>query len=90
MIEKAWLGIGLSGQLLFFMRFFIQWLASEKKGTSVIPVAFWYFSLGGALFLMAYAIYRTDPVFILGQSAGFLIYSRNLWFIHRDRRHSRR
>jgi len=86
MIDKIWIGIGLAGQLLFFMRFLIQWIVSEKKKESVIPIAFWYFSLGGALILLAYAIHRRDPVFILGQSAGFLIYSRNLWFIYRNRR----
>ncbi len=81
--ETIWLTIGFLGQGLFFMRFFVQWIASEKKGQSVIPNAFWYFSIGGGFVLLSYAIWRQDPVFILGQSTGLLIYSRNLYFIHR-------
>ncbi|MFV1950619.1 MAG: lipid-A-disaccharide synthase N-terminal domain-containing protein [Nitrospinota bacterium] len=81
-----WIIIGLVGQFLFFMRFFVQWLASEKRGDSVIPVAFWYFSIGGSLILLTYAIYRKDPVFILGQSIGSFIYLRNLTFIYRKKR----
>lgn len=84
--ELIWVFIGLGGQLLFMMRFMIQWIASEKEKRSVIPVAFWWFSIGGAAILLAYAIYRRDPVFILGQSLGFFIYARNLWFIHLERR----
>lgn len=81
--ELAWIGIGLSGQLLFSARFILQWIASERARRSVIPVAFWYFSLGGGLTLLAYAIHRRDPVFMLGQSLGLVIYLRNLWLIHR-------
>jgi len=81
--ETIWIIIGFLGQGLFFMRFFIQWLASEKAGESVIPDAFWYFSIGGSMILLAYAIWRQDPVIILGQSTGFLIYFRNLYFIKR-------
>jgi len=73
------------GQLFFSSRFLIQWIASEKAKQSVIPVPFWYFSLLGGLFLFSYALYRADPVFIVGQGAGLLIYSRNLWFIHSGR-----
>lgn len=80
--EMIWLAIGFIGQTLFFMRFLIQWLASEKKKESVIPTAFWYFSIGGGAILLAYAIYRQDPVFIAGQSLGVVIYLRNLYFIH--------
>lgn len=80
-----WLILGLAGQFMFFMRFFIQWLASEKEKKSVIPVAFWYFSLGGSIILLTYAIHRKDPVFILGQSMGFLIYARNLILIARHK-----
>ena len=80
-----WLVIGFIGQFMFFMRFFLQWIASEKKKKSVIPIAFWYFSLGGSLLLLTYAIYRKDPVFILGQSMGFLIYTRNLMLIARHK-----
>jgi lipid-A-disaccharide synthase-like uncharacterized protein len=84
--EQIWVGIGLLGQALFFMRFFVQWIASERQRRSVIPIAFWYFSIGGAAVLLAYAIYRRDPVFILGQAGGFFIYGRNLWLIFRERR----
>jgi len=80
-----WIIIGLVGQFLFFMRFFVQWLASERRGESVIPVAFWYFSIGGSLILLTYVIYRKDPVFILGQSIGSFVYLRNLTFIYRKK-----
>ncbi len=65
------------------MRFLVQWIASEKRGESVIPVAFWYFSIGGGLLLFAYSLWRVDPVFIVGQSLGVFIYGRNLYLIHR-------
>ncbi len=81
--EMIWVGIGFLGQVMFFMRFFVQWLASEKAGASIVPDAFWYFSILGGLILFTYAIYRQDPVFILGQSTGLLIYSRNLQLIRR-------
>ena len=81
-----WVAIGLIGQGLFFMRFFVQWLASEKQGRSVIPTAFWYFSLFGGLTLLCYAIWRRDPVFILGQSTGLFIYLRNIYFLNKERR----
>jgi lipid-A-disaccharide synthase-like uncharacterized protein len=81
--EHVWLAIGFLGQILFAMRFIVQWIASEKRGESVIPVAFWYFSIGGGLILFAYSIWRMDPVFILGQSLGVFIYGRNLYLIHR-------
>jgi lipid-A-disaccharide synthase-like uncharacterized protein len=73
-----WLGIGLLGQTLFFMRFLVQWIASERKRRSVVPRAFWYFSLAGGLILLVYALHQRDPVFIIGQSAGIFIYLRNL------------
>jgi lipid-A-disaccharide synthase-like uncharacterized protein len=80
-----WIIIGFIGQTLFFMRFFVQWMASEKAKRSVIPHSFWYFSLGGGLVLLTYAIYRQDPVFILGQSVGIFIYLRNIYFVrHSD------
>lgn len=84
--ETVWLVVGFVGQGMFFMRFLLQWLSSEKKGRSVIPVAFWYFSFAGGLTLLAYAIYRKDPVFIIGQSTGAFIYARNLQLIARERR----
>jgi len=87
--QTIWLGIGFLGQALFFMRFFIQWLHSEREKRSVIPVAFWYFSLGGGVILLAYAIHRQDPVFILGQGTGLIIYLRNMYFIATERRRQR-
>ncbi len=81
MTATHWIAIGLVGQACFFMRFFIQWLASERKKESTIPVQFWYFSLGGSFILLTYAIHREDPVFILGQSMGSIIYIRNLMLI---------
>jgi len=77
--------LGLSGQLLFSLRFLVQWIVSEKRKESVIPVAFWYLSLGGSLILLAYALYRQDLVFVLGQSTGSFIYIRNLMLIYRRR-----
>jgi lipid-A-disaccharide synthase-like uncharacterized protein len=79
--EQIWLTIGLVGQSLFFMRFFVQWIASERQRASVIPTAFWYFSLSGGLVLLAYALWRRDPVFIIGQASGLFIYCRNLYFV---------
>jgi len=83
--SSVWLVVGFLGQALFFGRFFVQWLASERRKASVIPNAFWYLSLAGGAVLLSYAIHRRDPVFILGQTTGFMIYSRNLWLIHRRR-----
>ena len=81
-----WLTIGFAGQALFSARFLVQWIASERQKRSVIPIAFWYFSLAGGATLFTYALHIGDPVFILGQSMGVLIYTRNLHFIHRARR----
>lgn len=80
--ELLWVLFGLFGQLMFTGRFLVQWIASERARRSVIPVVFWYFSLAGGLILLSYAIYRRDPVFVLGQSLGVFIYLRNLWLIH--------
>ncbi len=82
--EFWWVAFGLFGQLMFTGRFLVQWIASERARRSVMPVLFWYFSLAGGLILLAYAIYRIDPVFILGQSLGVFIYLRNLVLIHRE------
>jgi lipid-A-disaccharide synthase-like uncharacterized protein len=84
--DHVWLGVGLLGQALFSARFLVQWIASERRRQSVIPTPFWYFSIGGGLTLLAYAIYRMDPVFILGQGAGVFIYARNLYFVRQARR----
>jgi lipid-A-disaccharide synthase-like uncharacterized protein len=81
-----WLAIGFLGQALFFMRFFVQWLASEKEGRSIIPTAFWYFSIAGGVTLFAYAIWRRDPVFIIGQGSGLFIYLRNIYLLVREKR----
>jgi lipid-A-disaccharide synthase-like uncharacterized protein len=88
MLEQPWfwLAIGFAGQALFSARFLVQWVSSERRKRSVIPVAFWYFSLAGGATLFAYALHIGDPVFILGQSMGVLIYSRNLYFILKERR----
>jgi len=83
MTDHLWLGLGLLGQAFFSARFLVQWIASERRKQSVVPVHFWYLSLGGGLMLLAYAIYRKDPVFILGQGAGLFVYARNLYFIRR-------
>jgi lipid-A-disaccharide synthase-like uncharacterized protein len=76
-----WLMIGLAGQIMFSLRFIVQWIASERARRSVVPLAFWYFSLAGGFILFCYAVYRRDPVFILGQSLGVFVYARNLWLI---------
>lgn len=82
---NAWMILGFAGQAIFASRFLVQIVASERQRRSVVPVAFWYLSLGGSLLLLSYAISIRDPVFILGQSTGFLIYVRNLWLIQRER-----
>ena len=75
------MAVGMIGQVMFSMRFVLQWIASEKAGKSVVPFSFWIFSLGGSAFLLCYAIYRKDPVFIVGQAPNLLIYSRNIYLI---------
>src|SRR5207248_3311150 len=82
--EIVWIGIGFLGQFLFMMRFFWQWIQSERQRRSIIPIAFWYFSLAGGMTLFAYAVHRRDPVFITGQSLGLLVYTRNLLLIRRE------
>src|SRR5438094_4361805 len=81
--DALWVGIGFAGQALFSGRFLVQWIASERKKESVIPTYFWYFSIGGGLILLIYAIHRRDVVFMVGQAAGLFVYARNLYFIHR-------
>lgn len=80
-IELIWLTIGFAAQLMFSMRFIVQWIASEKAKQSIVPEIFWYFSFAGGAMLFVYAIYRMDPVFISGQGMGLIIYSRNIYFI---------
>ena len=84
--ETIMIVIGFGGQALFATRFIIQWLSSESAGRSVIPVAFWYFSITGGLVLLTYAIWRQDPVIIAGQSVGVFIYARNLYFISKEKK----
>ena len=81
--NTVWLIIGFTGQAMFGARFLVQWLASEKQRRSVIPMAFWYLSIGGGAILLMYALYKRDPVFIAGQLTGVLIYGRNLVLLRR-------
>ena len=86
MTVTQWVIIGFIGQALFGARFVIQWIVSEKRGESTIPLAFWYCSIGGSIVLLTYAIHREDPVFIVGQSLGSIIYIRNLILIDRKKK----
>jgi lipid-A-disaccharide synthase-like uncharacterized protein len=86
--EQIMIVVGFAGQGLFAMRFIIQWLSSEKQAKSVIPVAFWYFSIGGGSVLFLYAIWRQDLVFMSGQGLGLFIYLRNLYFVRRSQQKS--
>jgi lipid-A-disaccharide synthase-like uncharacterized protein len=84
--EDIWVIIGFCGQAFFSARFIIQWIVSERAKKSIVPTAFWLFSIGGGATLLAYSIYREDPVFIAGQGAGLLIYARNIQFILKHRK----
>ena len=77
--------VGFLGQAFFTMRFVVQWIASERARKSVIPVAFWFFSIGGGIVLFGYALYIQDPVFILGQGFGVFVYVRNLYFVYHEK-----
>lgn len=79
---SMWLGVGFVGQLFFTSRFLVQWIVSERRRESVIPLVFWWLSLGGGATLLSYAIWRQDPVFILGQGMGLVVYFRNLALIY--------
>ncbi len=83
--EIFWLALGFTGQIVFGLRFVVQWIVSEKAGRSVIPVIFWYLSITGSLMLFVYATYRLDPVFMLGQGTGCFIYIRNLVLIKKSK-----
>lgn len=85
----GWIALGFIGQALFTMRFLVQWIASERAKKSVIPLSFWFFSIGGGSMLFIYALYRRDPVFILGQGLGLFIYARNLWLIRDEKKGGR-
>ena len=80
----GWVALGFAAQFMFMSRFVVQWVVSERTGRSVIPGAFWLFSIGGGTLLLVYAIHKQDPVFIVGQFFGLFIYSRNIWFILRE------
>ncbi len=84
-MDTFWLVTGFVAQGVFAGRFVVQWVASEKAKRSVIPISFWFLSLIGGGLLLAYAIYKKDPVFIMGQSTGFLIYARNLYMIYKEK-----
>lgn len=86
--NSSWVAIGLAGQFFFTMRFVVQWIATEKKKKSVIPVSFWYFSILGSIILFCYSVYRQDPVFILGQAFGITVYLRNLHFVRKEKNHA--
>ncbi len=81
-LDAAWLAVGLAAQAMFSARFLIQWITSERRRASVIPPAFWYFSLAGGVLLLAYGVHRGEPVIILGQIFGIVVYARNLWLLH--------
>jgi lipid-A-disaccharide synthase-like uncharacterized protein len=84
-LDHIWMLIGFGGQGLFASRFILQWFKSEMEGRSVIPLGFWYCSVGGGIVMLAYAIHRQDPVFITGQAMGLIVYARNLFLIFRER-----
>src|SRR5256885_15904062 len=81
----AWVVVGFVAQALFSARFLVQWIASERAGRSIIPTAFWLFSIGGGVLLFAYSLYRKDPVFIAGQGLRLFVYLRNLYFVLREK-----
>jgi lipid-A-disaccharide synthase-like uncharacterized protein len=81
-----WVAFGFLAQVFFMLRFALQWIASERARRSVVPMSFWVFSMFGGLLLLVYAIHQRDPVFIIGLAGGLFIYSRNLWFVLRERR----
>ncbi|MFH1403621.1 MAG: lipid-A-disaccharide synthase N-terminal domain-containing protein [Candidatus Altiarchaeota archaeon] len=85
-IEAIWLLFGLAAQFLFFLRFFVQWIVSEKQGKSVMPIQFWYLSLLGGASLFIYAVHIRDPVFMIGQGGGLFFYVRNLMLIRKNRK----
>lgn len=87
---RVWLVIGFAGQALFTARFLVQWLVSEKKRDSVVPEAFWWLSLLGGLTLLSYASYRQDPVIMLGQGMGLIVYVRNLMLVNKSKRRAAR
>jgi lipid-A-disaccharide synthase-like uncharacterized protein len=86
-VDRLWLILGLGGQAIFGGRFIVQWIASERRRESHVPIVFWYLSLLGGAITLAYAIHKKDPVFIIGQGSGLVVYIRNLMLIYRAHRH---
>ena len=82
-LDPFWFALGMLGQAIFFSRFLVQWIASERAGRSYIPGIFWWLSLGGSMLLLFYAVHRRDLVFVLGQAFGWVVYARNLVLIQR-------
>ena len=82
----AWAVLGFMAQAMFSARFIVQWIASERARRSIIPTAFWWFSIAGGALLFVYSLHRKDPVFIAGQGAGLFIYARNIMFVLREQR----
>ena len=87
-VDRIWLIVGLAGQAIFGGRFIVQWIASERRRESHIPIVFWYLSLLGGAVTLAYAIHKKDAVFIIGQGSGVVVYIRNLMLIYRAQRHA--
>ena len=85
-VEFWWVALGFLAQAIFASRFIVQWIASERAGRSYVPIGFWYLSISGGLLMLAYALYRADPVFILGQSTGVIVYARNLMLIRKTKK----
>jgi lipid-A-disaccharide synthase-like uncharacterized protein len=83
-VPLPWLIVGLVGQAMFFGRFLVQWIATERARRSVVPIGFWYMSIAGGLITLVYAIHQQDPVFILGQTTGTIVYVRNIYFRRRE------
>lgn len=82
-VDPFWFVVGMGGQAVFFSRFLVQWLASERAGRSYVPTVFWWLSLVGSMVLLVYALHRRDPVFVLGQAFGWVVYTRNLVLLRR-------
>ena len=83
--DLIWLAIGLAAQLMFSARFLVQWISSEREKRSVVPVSFWWLSIFGGVMLFIYGVQRGEPVILLGQAFGIIVYARNLWLIYAER-----